>query len=136
MSRFFPQTQTLREIRDRLATNPRYDWESALADTMLDEPEPADLDEVVSEFMRLAEELSLSTGDVPFWVMVIPLTEDSVTASAVVALMPDSGELVHGGTHPRCDEVLSQEVREANPSLAANLAGDLSVRLIRCRTSC
>ena len=132
MSRFFPDSSTVIEIRSQLQADPRYQWEAAFRATATERPHPDDRDRVVEEFMALVSELSLSTGDLDFWAVVVQFTEDDATRYHLLAIDPVSGALVHAGMHPRAGEALSADDRVANPALAQSLVHELNSRLVHC----
>ena len=132
MSRFFPSAAIVMDARKSLAADPNYPWEAAFVAARPTSPRAHDLDAVAVEFVALADELQLRTGRAPFWVPVVPFTENGVSVGyRVFAIYPGSAKIVHAGQHPRAGDLLSDDDRIANPYLAAFLIPELNSILVR-----
>jgi len=134
MGRFFPNATVVTKARGALAADSDVAWEAAFRAARTEPPYAPDLDEVIAEFVALASEIALQTDRAPFWVAVVPFTEDGVSVGyRAFAVYPGSTKIVHAGQHARAGEPLADKDRAANPYLAAFLVPALNSVLMTCR---
>jgi len=135
MSRFLPSAEWVLATRAALEADLHYDWEQPLAQEKCDEAGPDDLDAVVAELQALARKVPYRTKDFegigPAWLQGAQFTEDGATRYRLLLIVVATGAIFHAGMFDsRAGEPLSVAGRVANPSLAANLAADISRELV------
>ena len=134
MSRSFPNATVVMRARGALAADSDFAWRATFRAARPEPPYAPDLDGVIAEFVALASEISLQTDRAPFWVPVVPFTEDGVSVGyRAFAIYPSSAKIVHAGQHARAGEPLSDKDRAANPYLAAFLVPALNSILMTYR---
>lgn len=130
MSDFYPEGSTIGRMRQAIAADSRYDWATKVAAQELPEPGPDDMAAVIAQFLALAGELGLSTGDVSFWVVVVPFANDGIVAMRQFGVFPDRPELCYAGPYPNVGEPLSTADAAANPGLANDVRNDFVRKLM------
>lgn len=134
MNDFYPDSVTISRMRQSHAADSSYDWKAAIASQELPNPRSEDMTAVIAQFLGIADQLELSTCDVPFWVVVVPFAPGDVGRVKQFAVIPPRPELLYAGPYPNAGEPLNELDSAANPNLAADVRDDLMIALVHVDT--